>query len=241
MKAYRFLTPWVCLLLAGMSSLQGNTMASSNQTDYEAVDQYITTRMRSDHIPGVALAIVKGDQIVYLKGYGRADQSGRPVTPQTPFLIGSITKTFTALAVMQLVEAGKVELDAPVQRYIPWFRVADPKASAQITVRMLINQTSGLPQLPTFVTWTWPNYPDALERHVRLMANAHLVFPPGGGFVYSNANYVTQGVIVQVVSGGSYEDYIRQHIFALTGAGSSTSMVLQATSKARSSLIQRTG
>ena len=154
-------------------------MASSNKTDYEAVDEYITARMRADHIPGVALAIVKGDQIVYLKGYGRADQSGRPVTPQTPFLIGSITKTFTALAVMQLVEAGKVELDAPVQRYIPWFRVADPQASAQITVRMLIDQTSGLPQSPTLVTWTWPDEPDAIERHVRLLANVKLVFPPG--------------------------------------------------------------
>lgn len=189
-------------------------MASRDQTDYEAIDEYITARMRSDHIPGVALAIVKGDQIIYLKGYGRADQSGRPVTPQTPFIIGSITKPFTALAVMQLVEAGKVELDAPVQRYLPWFRVADPQVSAQITVRMLIDQTSGLPQLPTFVTWTWPNYPDALERHVRLMANANLVFPPGQGFAYSNANYVTQGVIVQAVSGQSYEDYIKQHIFA---------------------------
>jgi CubicO group peptidase (beta-lactamase class C family) len=189
-------------------------MTGSDQTHYAAVDEYITARMRADHIPGLALAIVKGDQIVYLKGYGRADQSGRLVTPQTPFIIGSITKTFTALAVMQLVEAGEVELDAPVQRYLPWFRVADPEASAQITVRMLIEQTSGLPQLPTFVTWTWPNDPDVLERHVRLMANTNLVFPPGGGFAYSNANYVTQGVIVQAVTGGSYEDYIRQHIFA---------------------------
>ncbi len=196
-----------------MSPLQGNAILSNNQTDYAAVDAYIMARMRADHIPAVAIAIVKGGQIVYLKGYGRADQSGRAVTPQTPFLIGSITKTFTALAIMQLVEAGKVKLDAPVQRYLPWFRVADPKASAQITVRMLIEQTSGLPQLPTFVTWTWPNDPDVLERHVRLMANTNLVFPPGGGFAYSNANYVTQGVILQAVTGESYEDYIRQHIF----------------------------
>jgi CubicO group peptidase (beta-lactamase class C family) len=217
MKAYRFLAQGVCILLAGMSALQvqGNTLTSSNEadTDYATIDKYVMARMRADHIPGVALAIIKGDQIVYLKGYGRADQSGHPVTPQTPFLIGSITKTFTALAVMQLVEAGQIELDAPVQRYLPWFRVADPKASAQITVRMLIEQTSGLPQLPTFVTWTWPNDPGVLERHVRLMANTNLVFPPGQGFAYSNANYVTQGVIVQAVTGESYEDYIRQHIF----------------------------
>jgi CubicO group peptidase (beta-lactamase class C family) len=88
MKAYRFFTQWACLLLVGMSSLHGNSMVSSDQTNYAAVDEYITARMRSDHIPGVALAIVKGDQIVYLKGYGRADQSGRAVTPQTPFIIG---------------------------------------------------------------------------------------------------------------------------------------------------------
>ena len=213
MKAYTVFTQWACLLLVGMSSLHRNSVSSGDQTNFEAIDEYITARMRADRIPGVALAIVKGDQITYLKGYGRADQSGRAVTPQTPFIIGSVTKPFTALAVMQLVEAGKVELDAPVQRYIPWFRVADPNASDQITVRMLIDQTSGLPQLPTFVTWTWPDYPDALERHVRLMANAELDFPPGQGFAYSNANYVTQGVIVQAVSGQSYEDYIRQHIF----------------------------
>jgi CubicO group peptidase (beta-lactamase class C family) len=203
----------MCLLLAGMIAFHRNIVMNSDTSDFKTIDEYVTAKMRSARIPGVALAIVKGGQIVYLKGYGRADQLGRPVTPQTPFLVGSITKTFTALAVMQLVEAGEVELDAPVQRYLPWFRVADPKASAQITVRMLIEQTSGLPQLPTFVTWTWPNTPDVLERHVRLMANTNLVFPPGQGFAYSNANYVTQGVIVQAVTGESYEDYIQQHIF----------------------------
>jgi CubicO group peptidase (beta-lactamase class C family) len=208
-----FYTLLVILLLAAMSPLQGTTMTGSNETDHSAVDKYITARMHSDHIPGVALAIVKGDQIVYLKGYGRADQSGRPVTPQTPFLIGSITKTITALAVMQLVETGEVELDAPVQRYIPWFRIADPKASTQITVRMLIDQTSGLPQLPTFVTWKWPNEADSIERHVRLLATVQLVFPPGASFAYSNGNYATLGMIVQAVTGRSYEDYIQQHIF----------------------------
>lgn len=214
MKAHLVVALWACLLLVEMSPLHRNSMASGDQAMYEAIDEYITSRMRADRIPGVALALVKGDQIVYLKGYGRADQSGRPVTPQTPFLIGSITKTFTALAVMQLVEAGEVELDAPVQHYIPWFRVADPEASARITVRMLIEQTSGLPQNPTFVTWSWPNEADSIERHVHLLADVKLVFPPGQSFAYSNGNYATLGMIVQVVTGESYEDYIRQHIFA---------------------------
>ena len=100
--------------------------------------------MDAQRIPGLALGIVQGDEIVHLRGFGEADSSGRAVTPQTPFIIGSLSKSVTALAVMQLVEAGKVELDAPVQRYLPWFRVADEEASAEITVRHLLNHTSGL-------------------------------------------------------------------------------------------------
>ena len=86
---------------------------------------------------------------MHQRGFGQARPGGEAPTPQTPFFIGSLTKSITALAVMQLVEAGKVELDAPVQRYLPWFRVADPQASAQMTVRHLLNQTSGLPLWPS--------------------------------------------------------------------------------------------
>ena len=174
--------------------------------------QYINAKMQLPRIPGLALAIVKDDRIIYLKGYGQADPSGHPVTPQTSFIIGSVTKAFTALAVMQLVEAGKVELDAPVQRYITWFRVADTVVSAKITVRQLLNQTSGLPMLrePQF----WTELDDgALERTVRFLKKAKLNFPPGQSFGYSNANYETLGLIVQTVSHQSYEEYVQEHIF----------------------------
>jgi CubicO group peptidase (beta-lactamase class C family) len=184
-----------------------------NGETFAAIDEYVTARMRAARIPGLALGIVKGDRIVYLKGYGRAGPSGRPVTPQTPFIIGSITKSFTALAVLQLVEAGKVELDAPVQRYIPWFRVADPKASAQITVRQLLNQTSGLPQIYETQFWTGQDE-GALERVVRFLKKVELNRPVGKGFGYSNANYEVLGLIVQTVSGQTYEETIRQSIFA---------------------------
>src|SRR5260370_33675392 len=120
-----------------------NRTPFSHATDI-VVDAYITAQMRSMRIPGLALGIVKGDQIVYLRGFGVDYPSGHPVTPQTPFIIGSRTKSFTALAIMQLVEQGKVELDAPVQRFIPWFRLADSDASAQITLRHLLNHTSGI-------------------------------------------------------------------------------------------------
>lgn len=188
--------------------LNSNTPLNTN-----AIDAYIASKMRFLPIPGVAVAIVKDDEIVYLKGYGEADSSGRPVTPQTPFIIGSITKSLTALAVMQLVEAGKVELDAPVQKYIPWFRVADANASPQITVRQMLHQTSGLPMLrePQFSP---AQDTGALERTVRSLAHAQLSYPLGQGHEYSNANYDTLGLLVQTVSGESYEEYVKQQIFA---------------------------
>lgn len=182
--------------------------------DTTAIDRYVAARMAATQMPGLALAVVKRDAVVYLKAYGRADRSGRPVTPQTPFVIGSITKPFTALGIMQLVEAGKIELDAPVQRYLPWFRVADPSASKAITVRELLYQTSGISQASTLETWNWRNDDDAMERHVRLLAHAPLLGPPGKTFAYANANYTTLGVIIQAVSGEPYEDYVRTHIFA---------------------------
>ncbi len=118
--------------------------SSTGKPDFATIDSYIQAQLDEARIPGLALGIVQGDQIVHLKGFGKANDSGGAVTPQTPFLLGSLSKSFTALAVMQLVEAGKIELDAPIARYLPWFRVADPVASARITVRQLLNQTSGI-------------------------------------------------------------------------------------------------
>jgi hypothetical protein len=98
--------------------------------EFAAIERFVQDEMAALRIPGLALAIVEDDRITYLRGFGKADDFGHPVTPRTPFIIGSLSKSFTALAIMQLVEAGKIELDAPVQRYLPWFRVADVAASA---------------------------------------------------------------------------------------------------------------
>jgi CubicO group peptidase (beta-lactamase class C family) len=114
--------------------------------NFDAVDDYISTKMKEFRIPGGALVIVQGDQIFHLKAFGIADAEGRLVTPQTPFFTGYNGKSFTALAVMQLVEAGKIKLDVPVKTYLPWFHVTDLNASALITIRQLLNQDSRLPQ-----------------------------------------------------------------------------------------------
>ena len=113
---------------------------------------------------------------------------------------------------MQLVEAGKVQLDAPVRRYIRWFSVGNSRMAAKITVRQLLYHNSGLPMMREPQLWTEQD-DKVLERTVRFLRTAKMNSQPGQSFKYSNANYETLGLIVQIVSGQSYEEYIKQHIF----------------------------
>lgn len=185
------------------------------QSDTDRIDAYIYSRMQTANIPGLALGVVYGDEVVYLKGYGVADPTGRAVTPQTPFIIGSSSKSFTALAIMQLVEAGMIELDAPVTEYLPWFHTADVSASDQITVRNLLNQNSGLPTYVGRQSFSDNDQSDrALENSIRALSTVKLSQPAGQGYEYANENYNILGLIVQTVSGKSYEEYIRTSIFA---------------------------
>lgn len=181
--------------------------------DAPALDAYVEAQMQHLNIPGASLAVVEGDTITYHRGYGVARPGGEAPRPQTPVFIGSLTKSFTALAVMQLVERGLVELDAPVRHYLPWFRVADPDASAAMTVRHLLNQTSGLPTMAGERILAEDNGPDALERQVRGLANLKGTRPPGSTFQYCNLNYNILGLIVEFTSGEPYADYVRRHIF----------------------------
>jgi CubicO group peptidase (beta-lactamase class C family) len=191
-----------------------NAKSISDNDSYDAIDAYVEQQMRQLNLPGVSLAIVEGDQIVHLRGFGRARPNGEAPTSQTPFFIGSLTKSFTALAVMQLVEAGKIELDAPVQRYLPWFQVADSLASAQMTVRHLLNQTSGLPMLLGMANLAdVDNRPDTAERQMRDLSTLKLTRPVGSKFEYSNLNYNVLGLIIEAASGESYSDYVQRHIF----------------------------
>jgi CubicO group peptidase (beta-lactamase class C family) len=196
-------------------SKAGSSRSIPSGTSYDAVDEYVEAQMHRLRIPGASLAIVEGDRVMHYRGFGRVRPGGETPSPQTPFSIGSITKSFTALAVMQLVEAGKVELDAPVQRFLPWFRVADPQASAQMTVRHLLNQTSGLPtSTGELIAVDFDNRPGAAERQARALSTLLLARPVGAAYEYSNSNYQLLGLIVEAASGQSYADYVQEHILA---------------------------
>jgi CubicO group peptidase (beta-lactamase class C family) len=209
------------LLALGLKALAASSVRTSSTSGrapagipFDKIDNYIAGQMKRLNIPGAALAVVEGKRIVHVRGFGKARPGGEIPLPQTPFFIGSLTKSFTALAVMQLVEAGKVKLDDPIQRHLPWFRVADPLASAQMTLRHLLNQTSGLPalagEMPLF---DLDARPDATERQIRALSRLKLAHPVGTTCEYCNLNYMILGLIIETASGESYADYIQSHIF----------------------------
>jgi CubicO group peptidase (beta-lactamase class C family) len=229
-KIHRWVTVVSVVLICALAIAPTSALQTTNVnlTAFPQIDSYILSEMADLHIPGISIAIVQGNQIVHLKSFGIADSSGRRLTPRTPMLIGSLTKSFTALAIMQLVESGKIDLDTPAQHYLPWFFILPPpetdyldidqntdsNASSRITIRQLLNQTSGISRSTGEKMIVDADTSDsAIEHYVRALATERMHHAAGAGFEYSNANYVTLGMVIQVVSGISYEAYVQEHIF----------------------------
>lgn len=202
------------LILISFSSSDAVSATDIHQVDYvKRLDDFILTQMETYKIPGLAIGVVRNGEVEYQNGYGVANPDGDPVTPDTPFLLASVSKSFTALAIMQLVEDEKINLNDPVQKYLPWFNVKG-ESSSEITVAHLVYQTSGFSEYDGNKINRLSNSPGGREESVRSLSNVRLNFKPGEGWEYSNINYNVLGVLVQEVSGLRYEDYIREHIFA---------------------------
>ena len=183
---------------------------------FAAIDRYAEQQMKAGQVPGFTVSLVHGRQVVHTRAFGVANPNGRRVTPQTAFILGSLTKSFTALAIMQLVEQRRVALDAPVQRYLPWFSVRDRHASAAITVRELLNHTSGIPK-SAGLQIVRGEKATTESQQAALMSGVRLAHAPGAAFEYSNANYWLLGLVVEAVSDTGYASYVEQHIFAPLG------------------------
>lgn len=210
---------WAGLLAAITTITIGTTgparaRAARSGPDPRAIDRFVTGRLAATRIPGMALAVTQGSRVVHLKGYGH-DGRGDPVTPDTQFCLASLSKSFTALAVMRLVESGRITLDEPVWRHLPGFTVADRAAGRRITVRHLLDQTSGLAD-GGFRRIADDRPPD-LARRVADLREAHLVSEPGRRFHYTDLNYQVLGRLVEVVAGRPLPDHLRDEVFAPLG------------------------
>jgi CubicO group peptidase (beta-lactamase class C family) len=215
MKKIVLFTGFVLVLITLMLTSFARPAQAAGSDSYQDIDTYIEKRLEQLNIPGASWVIVENDQIVHAKGFGVTGPSGEVPSSQTPYFIGSLTKSITALAVMQLVENGAIALDDPVQHYLPWFTLADPQAAAQITIRHLLNQTSGLPQIPGMIGLSnFDNTTGAAERQARALATLELPRPVGSAWEYSNINFNLLGLIIEAASGQSYAQYIKDHVFA---------------------------
>jgi CubicO group peptidase (beta-lactamase class C family) len=209
MKKILLVSLMVFLLLSAWTKPVEAGAVSSVGFDAQALDAYISGQMSKHGIKGISIAVTSKNESVYLKGYGTAGD-GRPMTPQTPMYIGSQSKSFTGLAIAQLIEQGKIKPNDAVQKYILWFRLADEEASKRITVNHLLHHTSGLSDAGFTVVLD----DDASnEDAVRALASAELTAPVGSTFQYFNIGYDVLAVMVQNVSGMKYEEYIQKNIF----------------------------
>jgi CubicO group peptidase (beta-lactamase class C family) len=184
--------------------------------------------------------VVHGDRTLWAKGYGRADlASGAPATTGTPFRLGSVSKLFTAIAVMQLRDRGALGLDDPVTRHLPWFAIGSPYAGAPpITVRHLLTHTSGLPREGAFPYWTTHAFPPRDELHAAL-AGQKVFSPPGAAYRYSNLGMTLLGEVVENASGEGYAAYLAGHVLAPLGMASSTAAADRAQVAALARAYQR--
>jgi len=187
----------------------------------DVIDNYIETQMRNLHIPGISLAVVRDGRIVKAKGYGLANIEANSVAaPKTVYEIGSITKQFTATAVMMLVEEGKISLDDKIPQYFP----DAPPAWNQITVRHLLTHTSGIQNhvaVPGFLNIfktnlsfeTTPTREEILKEFFKLPSE----FEPGETWAYDNTGYYLLGIVVEKASGKHYYQFLDERIFKPLG------------------------
>jgi CubicO group peptidase (beta-lactamase class C family) len=176
----------------------------------QKMDTLVHEAMSDGLVPGLSVVIVNRDGTQYAKGFGSANlETKTAFTPDTRGHIGSTGKAFTAVAVMQLLERGLIELDAPITTYLPDFRVNDPRGPS-ITVRHLLTNSSGLGGSEL----DGDTKDDALENHVKSLTGITLEYAPGEGYAYANSGWSTLGLMVQRLSGLPYEQYMQEKIFA---------------------------
>ncbi|MBC7894943.1 MAG: serine hydrolase [Cytophagaceae bacterium] len=213
--AVRRLSTAALLAFPGALSAQG-------REPWPGMDAYIEAARKQWRVPGLGLAIVRNDSVIYARGYGVKDV-GKPdlVTAQTVFAIGSSSKAFTAASIAMLVDDKKVVLDASPGTYIPGFQLYDPYATRELTVRDLLSHRSGLAR-GELAWYGSPNDRDEIVRRVRYLQPS---WSFRSQFGYQNIMYITAGQVVAKVSGKSWDDFVRDRIFTPLGMATSSTSV----------------
>lgn len=192
--------------LAFICSFYAFLLTAQQAVPKENLDKILTELVKTHKIPNISVAITNKDSIVY-----SFSQSPRGINDV--YLIGSNTKSFTALAILQLADSGLLDIDLPVKQYLPWFSFGNETAEKPIKVRHLLNQTSGFPTQGGFFDTPTSDisvFENGLINHIKTLKPVGEI---DAHFQYSNLNYTLLGLIVQKASGQSYKNYLQTHIF----------------------------
>jgi CubicO group peptidase (beta-lactamase class C family) len=182
------------------------------QGDYlkDALEDVMVASAEELSVPGASVAIYRGDELVEAATGVTNLASGDRVRTTTPFLIGSITKVWTATLIMLLVDDGGVELDAPVHQYVPEFRLPDPNVTEAVTLRHLLTHTSGIDE---DLTLAEERGDECLRLYVERLTQLPMLHSPGQNLSYCNSGFITAGRLVECVTGGVFDEVLRERIF----------------------------
>jgi CubicO group peptidase (beta-lactamase class C family) len=220
-----WLVPAVALMVAGAAPVAAAETPGGDTVD--RIEAHIAEGLQANRVPGGALAVVDSAGKVHLRGFGVTGRGGDDVTPDTPFIIGSTTKSMTALAVLQLVEDGALALDDPVNAHLREFQVHPAAWTEQVTVRRLLEHTSGLPPLAGAPATTWLQDVPIADAATQVNGT-ELVSEPGTDWQYANANYVLLGALIEEVTGRPYADHLEDRLFAPLGMSRTTARLDEA-------------
>ncbi len=203
-------------------------VALAEGADRAALDAILQEAMKTWQVPGAAIAVVKGDEVVYSKGFGeRKLGSGTPVTTETLFAIGSTSKAFTTTAMAMLVDDGKMAWDDPVRQHLEYFRLSDPLADQNVTLRDLVSHRTGLSRHDAL----WYGSPWSREEIIRRIGLVKLTQPYRAVWQYQNIMFLTAGQAIGAASKGTWEEFVQKRIFdplGITGANFSVTVAQKA-------------
>ncbi|MCB0065485.1 MAG: serine hydrolase [Caldilineaceae bacterium] len=187
-------------------------------TNLDLFSAWVEAQMAYSGQPGLSVGIVYDQELVWSHGFGYANTDDKtPTSPQTLYRIASITKLFTSTAIMQLRDAGLLQLDDPVQKHLPWFSIQNPHADTPVvTIRHLLTHAAGLPREAAFPYWSTNEFPNLAEVQEAL-PNQELAIPTASDWKYSNLGLTLAGEIVATVSGKPYTSYIEENILQPLG------------------------
>lgn len=210
-KLFIFGISWV-LFITIIGSPSSTRALKTDIQDFQEIETYLQSLVNTGGIPGIAIAITKGEDLVYSKGFGVANiETKEKLGPENIFHIASVSKTFTATAVMQLYQKGKLDINKTLVTYLPYFKLDDERYKT-ITIKQMLNHTSGMPDVEDYEWEKAVADEGAAERYTRSLAGKKMISNPGTEFHYSNMAFDVMADLIAKVSGMPFEKYVKENI-----------------------------